>query len=335
MLIEMGYAFMNHKGFIRNIFVHYKVKNSIVKKRNYESVFETQYRYDSYDETKRNLYGNLYFDFDSNDNYEEVKADALRVISFFYVIYKIEKKDIEIYYSGSKGIHLIISGIILGIEPRKDLNSVFKHIVLKVKQYTGAKTIDTGIYDNKRMFRIVNTKHEKSGLYKIRITYKQLQTLNVKEVRKMAEHQGIPVKDKHCFNKNANAVYKSDIQDYLNTVSTNNEKDGEKQKRTLTYIPPCIKNLLEEGIGDGQRNLATAALSSFYRNFGNSIDETTVLINDWNANNTPPLTNGEIATTIKSIYSNKSNNYGCYTLRTLAECDIANCRLKKKEETAV
>ena len=70
-------------------------------------------------------------------------------------------------------------------------NCIYKYIANFAKGFTPNKTVDTQIYDNKRLFRIPNTRHEKSGLYKIPITLNELQTLSIDQIREMAVKQRV------------------------------------------------------------------------------------------------------------------------------------------------
>ncbi len=48
-------------------------------------------------------------------------------------------------------------------------------------------SIDTAIYEHNRLWRIPNTKNRKSGLYKIPLTFDQLATLSIDQIKKLAK----------------------------------------------------------------------------------------------------------------------------------------------------
>ena len=331
-LVETGYGFdtPKGKGFSRGNYIPAKVLNSFVKSRNSRSVFCTVYHYNAPLIEGANLYGDLYLDFDDIKCYDNVKADALTALSYLKIVYHINENQVQIYFSGNKGVHLVVPASILGVEPMPLLNGVFRTIAVSINTFSKNKTIDTQIYDNKRMFRIPNTIHEKSGLYKIPITADELRNLSEQEIRKLAEKpRQSTAQPIYGINNIARKTFEKTIQEYYLI-----DKEARKDKRfnaKLTIVPPCIQYIIENGALEGQRNISIACLSSFYKNYGKSLDETIDTISDWNSNNSLPTGEMELKRTVRSIFmGNKS--YGCNTLKLMSVCDINNCKLAKKKE---
>lgn len=331
-LVEVGYGFESkgERGFSRGSYIPYPAVSIFSKNHNQYSVFSSAYRYSSTDIDKADLYGDLYLDFDDAGSFENVRKDALMALSYLKICYKIQEQYVRIYFSGNKGVHLIVPAEILGIEPMNLLHGVFKFIANSIKSYTPNKTIDTKIYDNKRMFRIPNTKHEKSGLYKIPITSEELRTFSEEQIRAMAVQQ----RD-ICFQKYAgtNIFAQKQFQRMIDEYSIF-DKESRKDRKFKTkynFTPPCIQKILEDGAEEGQRNITIACLAGFCKNSGKSLSESIDFISEWNGRNIKPTPEGELQKTVKSIFLGQKQ-FGCSTLKTITVCNESQCKLAKKKE---
>ena len=143
--LEIGgfYNIKNKKIFGRNIFIEYTNKeefNNMVKRFNNIDVYCTNYLYDNKDQNNSNLIGPLYIDLDNDINddesYNKVKEDTLFAINYLNTFLYIPKEYINIYFSGNKGFHIIVSHITLGIEPCKNLNEKYKALANEIKNNT-------------------------------------------------------------------------------------------------------------------------------------------------------------------------------------------------------
>ena len=114
----------------------------------------------------------LFFDFDG-DNLYAVREEVIKFVQYLISEYGIPEAFIYVYFSGNKGFHIIIPFVAVGnIQPSKDFYIKYKKFIeILTKDF---KYIDTSIYDPLRVVRISNTKHEKSGLYKIPLTVYEL-----------------------------------------------------------------------------------------------------------------------------------------------------------------
>lgn len=331
-LVELGYGFeMNGKrGFNRGNYIPYRTIFNYIENRSRYSVFCSAYRYNITDISKSSLYGDLYLDFDGINEFEKVRKDALTAISYLKIVYHINENQIKIYYSGNKGIHIIIPASILGVEPTPLLNGIYKTIALSIKSFTPNKTIDTQIYDNRRMFRIPNTIHEKSKLYKIPITFNELKTFTEEQIKVLAQQPRQLESNAYIEdNKIAQKQFQRAIDEFyiLNKEYTKDRK----YKTIYNFVPPCIQHILDNGALEGQRNITIACLTGFCKNSGKSLNETIDYISKWNSKNIKPTGEQEMKRTIRSIFMGEKI-YGCSTLTTISICDKNKCKLSKKKE---
>lgn len=327
-LIETGYWIDKAKEiFKRNRIIPYRILNAIVRERKNTGVFNTVYRYNTENIDEAYLYGDMYFDFDDKLTFETVREDALKTLSYLKVVFRIMPEECEIYFSGNKGVHIMAPAKILGIQPDKNLNKIFRLIAENVRKYTPNKTLDLVIYDNKRLFRIPASIHETTGLYKIPITADELRNLTHDEIKSLAEKPRYFKYPDPKSNVYANARYKEIVKHY---TEESTKKVTVKHKRTLTCIPPCIEHLLEVGATDGNRNNSIAVIASFHKNSGVEMSEALERVSEWNSTlNSPPTKQNELDKTVRSIY-NGSKSYGCTTLKQVSECREDKCPLKKK-----
>lgn len=341
-IVEIGYTkFINNERiFNRNVYIHcndffkYFMQNSMVDS------YCSAYRYDvngfqnGMVSKETELYGNLYLDFDDNKNLNNAREDVIHTLSFFNVVYHIPKEETRIYFSGNKGFHLIIPGEILGIKPQKELNEVFKIIAEQVSNYSLHKTIDLKIYDSKRLFRVPNSINSKTNLYKILLTPDELKNLSEKDIRTLAtKPRNIVPSNKATTNTFAMAQFRNAELKYEDKKKELDAK-AKVHHGTLKIVPPCIKNILENGAEKGSRNVTIACLTSFYKSYGKSMEETIEYLSEWNSRNVEPTPDRELRNTIKSIFLG-DKYYGCSTLSIITECNKEECGLIKSKNNNI
>lgn len=332
-IVEVGFGYdkNNQHMFSRNRYISYREINKFINERNQYSTFCSAFRYNTTDIDNSLMYGDMYFDFDDLDNFEHVRKDAIVVLNMIEVVFLVKKEWLKIYFSGSKGIHIILPAKILGVSPSTELNQIYKYIANLAKSFTPNKTVDTKIYDNKRLFRIPNTKHEKTGLYKIPITLNELQTLSVEQIKQIAVNQRMIQYPQYVELPNANRAYQKILEEYSRDKEKQEKDKGKRFRKSFNFIPPCIQHILENGAQEGERNITIACLAGFYKAYGKTLDETIELISDWNDNNVKPTGTNELIKTIKSIF-NSQKQFGCATLQSLSVCDNTCKVYVKKEE---
>ena len=298
-------------------------------------VYSTIYRYDSQDQNTANFIAPLYLDLDIDDiehNFLKIKQDLALVLRRLRTVFYLSDKDIELYFSGSKGFHVLVHHSIFGFEPSKNLHKQYKKVAVELKTYTVNKTVDTKIYDNKRLFRIPNTINHKTGLYKVAISYEKLKSMESYD--ELKAYASSPKMSKPCvykFNPKAREAFDELIEKIdLEEKSKINTKLAQEfiQKRELV---PCVQYILKNGCSKGQRNNTTVALANSLFQVGKDFDEVLEIITYWNAEkNEDPLDQAEIRTTVMSAYNNAKQNrfYGCTIFRDLDVC-VKGCPIHK------
>lgn len=92
----------------------------------------------------------------------------------------------ELYFSGSKGFHIEVPWQVIGATPSTFLHHNTYRTMAWSLQKDLAVTLCMSIYTRKRMFRVHNTPHQKTGLYKTRLFKDDLKG-DAKDIRQMAK----------------------------------------------------------------------------------------------------------------------------------------------------
>lgn len=309
-------------------------KQYLLMKHGDVGIFQTTFNYNTHNQDESYLYGDMYLDFDDKDNFDNAREDAIYAISYLKIVFGIEPNDLKIYFSGNKGVHVIVPKEILQISPNKKLNYIYKAIAKKIQLFIKNNTLDMQVYDNKRMFRIPNSMHETSKLYKILLSYNELRTLPVEEIKSLASSRrntnviiiNLSYDTNICTSSKMYSWFVENYEKILDIKPVINKQTNKK----INYTPPCIETLLNEGPCDGSRNNVTAILASFYKSRGYDVETAIEEITEWNSISANPLSLREIKATIYSMYrSDKS--FGCSSIRNYYdECKNSKCKFFKQ-----
>ena len=333
--VECGASLPNNK-FTRNHIIPANKINSFRFKYDNTGVYVTAYFYDNKDLKNANLIGDFYLDLDYNldvenaeDAFNVVRQDAISATKYLKILLNIDPEDIQYFFSGSKGIHIIVPKEILGVQSNKNLNRHYRLLAEDINQVTSGKTIDLKIYDNRRLFRLSNSIHQKTGLYKVYINYNELCNLTFNEIKKIAENPRAIPKRNYTVNPIANMTLKNYAKKFEMIV--NRARVSLPNNVKLDYMPPCVEYLFNNPVGEGQRNDTTAFLASYLKQCGIPFDKAIERLYRWNEEYCDPmLPEKEIDTTVASIY-NGTAKMGCSTAKILSECNEKECKLYERK----
>lgn len=289
----------------------------------------------------------LYFDLDYSEDPTVAQAEAIKLVEFFTEELDIQEQDLHIYFSGSKGFHVLIDERALGVEPRKDLQRVYKHIAGYLRYRLGEvqekedengrpvdyteplKAVDLVVYTVKRMLRLPYSKHQKTGLYKIELTLQQLKELTLDEIKERAR-TGQPIqREEKTVRKRpkAGAFYADKLHEYEEAAATVSDKRNKTEYVFVKDKPPvCVEDILNNGWKkDGDRNNATVQLCCYFKASGYKKEEATDILEDWVVKFTSADSRYSIQqrkantrNVIESVYgSEKDYQFGCAFIRSL------------------
>lgn len=320
--------------FRRNIVVELNKKNEAIDKNNFTDTYSTIYSYDNKDQNIANYIAPLYIDLDAEyleRDYEKLRRDVFLIIRRLKTLFFLEDDNIQLYFSGSKGFHILVPYEVFGFTLSKDINTKYKIIATELKSYTITKSVDTRIYDNKRLFREPNSINTKTGYYKVQLTLSDLRTMSYDDLIEFSSKPRELLDVNKALNKKARDAFDSFI-----------EQVKEKQKRSINHkvagtmlankeLLPCVKYILAYGAVKGGRNNTAMALASALFQRDMNQERVLSLMKEWNSTKLDePLSEREIATTTRSAYNNVKDGrkYGCGAFIDLDIC-VKGCPVRK------
>ena len=121
---------------------------------------------------------------------EAALTDARTLARF--LIERYGEQGLTVHFSGRKGYHLSLIAP-PGFHPLPHVPAVVKVLCLAVARRAGVK-VDPLVYDRQRLFRLPNSRHPESKLYKRFLDLDELFRLDATRVRALAQHAvGFPV----------------------------------------------------------------------------------------------------------------------------------------------
>lgn len=110
----------------------------------------------------------LWFDID-RDSFNDAMTDARRLVGFLCDRWTIDAESLLLFFSGRKGFHIGLPTSLWNAQPAAEFHACTKHFATCLASLA-AVVIDEGVYDRVRLFRAPNSRHQKSGLHKRRLT---------------------------------------------------------------------------------------------------------------------------------------------------------------------
>jgi hypothetical protein len=125
-------------------------------------------------------------DLDCKDNPTTALRDARILLQRLEADYDVPAEALWIFFSGLKGFAIELPAALFGgFDPSPEIGDVIKAIASSLA--TGLKTFDPSVYDKLHLWRIPNTKHGESGLYKIPLKRREIFHFDIHRIRRWAE----------------------------------------------------------------------------------------------------------------------------------------------------
>ena len=308
--------------------------SSAVKKlrRDYNNtdLYCSVFCYDRQEFAGAKIYGPLYFDFDcaleNDEQLQQMKREINSVIYTLIQDFGIPKEQCLLFFSGSKGFHLLISPVIFGWGYQdksfvQDMKTFVTDIRKTMIDKRGASSLDLQVYDSRRVLRLTNSVNSKSGLYKIPLSHEQFRHITLDTLLRVASEPSKIKTPKPVLIPSAQQHWLQ-ISKKKDSVPTHKTTVQKKQD-----MLPCIKKLLLDGVEQGQRNNTAVALTNALLQLGYGADEVVEALIDWNQLNRPPLSEDELGTVLHSAQTmfHHDKTYGCTGFKNLGLC-TKECR---------
>lgn len=129
-------------------------------------LFTSVWHYNHRDIDRAARLGSLYFDVDS-DSLLRAQVETIRLVD--YLTNVIPEPGIRVYFTGKKGFHVECEALALGITPTSELPGLFRYIAGELRRLLDLSCLDFSVYDDRRMWRLPNSQHQSTGLYKVEL----------------------------------------------------------------------------------------------------------------------------------------------------------------------
>jgi hypothetical protein len=308
-----------------------------IEKHKEWSTYASYFQYNHIDPYEADaLRGHFVLDFDDESDLRKAQKDAYDV--FHYLTssprFKIPANMIKVYFSGKKGIHLLVPYQVFGIEWHPNLDQIYRIIAESLKNLTANKTLDLSIYERRRVIRLPYSFHSDTGSYKVQIQFKHALMYTEEQLRELAKDsmhgRNIAYEPPRLIDAaaktflEAEKLFKSRFKQKFNTTANS---------EVLDFDPPCIEEMIEEGPVKGKRNNMAAIIINHWKQRGHSEQEIWELLTEWNDKATRNrLSAGDLKTVFQSI-TRRPYHYGCSKIMEIWDCP-ATCRESKDGSVA-
>lgn len=298
--------------------------------------YRTVYRYpdmfkEYYDNNKTvgGYNGPVYADFipidiDAEDDIGKAHELAKKALNTIMYSHDVDLGELWIYFSGCKGFHILIPAAMVGYEPSVDLPDRFKIFVSKLLPDT---EIDLTIYDKLRLFRLSNTKHSKSKLYKIPLEAREVLYENMEWILQTAkEPRELSIVREHNANISLQALFDSSTTEKEKHKDTEAHSQGSQGPSKFAKM--CYHDILK-GVGQGERDNCALRLAVHFKDEGYEAEIIMAMLSAWNRKNKPSLDKKEIEKAVKQAFE-KPYDFGCNDPVLEKHCD-PRCYIKNSK----
>lgn len=262
--------------------------------------------------------------------------------------WQLGEESLHVYFSGSKGFHLQVDVRVFGrVAPSRDLHRIFSRLRLELLRElpdSARSLFDLAIGDKVRLLRLPNTRHRKSGLFKVPVSRRELMDLDAERIRSLADRPRplervgagglVPLETVRAspiavgfFHRARRTIRRQrGPHPYRFAKAPNGPEEALCAARLEMWrssIPP------------GNRNNVAIRLASAFRIGGYGRQETEALLLSWNHRQRSPLTEHEIHLVVASAYARPyPYAYGCHDEVIRSFCPFADrldeCEDRKK-----
>src|SRR3990170_7350877 len=234
-----------------------------------QGLFSTIYQYPTDDPYIGGVLSDFYMDFDCEQDPDKARKEAIAVVKKLINDHEISEGNIRIAFSGMKGISITINYEIFSAESSVNLPMIWKSFARDLITELELKTADTAVYERRRLWRLVNSRHQKSGLHKIPLTLEELENFSIDQIKQMADKpRALLTKVETKPTPKAERLFeqhKSKVKKWLEARKESFEKT---ELGILTGDPLCVQHRREIGAKIGSRNSFLFEVAVYYAHKG-------------------------------------------------------------------
>lgn len=276
---------------------------------------------------------------------EPARAAARLLVSVLIDHWKIDSRAVHVYFSGSKGFHLMMDSRLFGrVMPSRTLPQIFdsmrRHLAQELPEGL-RQTVDLGIKDRVRLLRLPNTIHEKSKLHKIILSLDELKNASIGEIRANARlPRLLTMTDETGFLSCVDIKEHEEACRFFQRVKRQVTRFARKPFRyrfrppadPMRIVFPCaaLQSIWESHIEPGYRNNCAIRLASMLRLLGLNENQANDKLEEWNEAQHIQLPADELHNVVRSAYQHRfPYRYRCRDAVLRSFCplpDYQSCR---------
>jgi hypothetical protein len=298
----------------------------------------------------------LYFDIDCDGDLSRALMWARALVESFVVRLGLSEPAVRVWFSGSKGAHILVDPVALGIEPSATLTVDIKTVALDLVQHLAAQgatamNIDRAVYSLPRMLRLPDQINPKSGLFKIELRHCELFAVSAGKITDLAQQPrgdlwsaddlpDRPVPAAAQWWAKALARAREPREFRIRTAEVAGIKvrpDGYVVDELATSdMPSCIAGMVQASASPGTRNRVELQLACWAKGAKLPFDKSLALLSGWTMANRPELSadnaRAKAGSIVRSVYGNASYGFSCIAARSAARvvgvaCPCDGCQV--------
>lgn len=248
-------------------------------------------------------------DIDKKSNSDTFTLSKLRDFIEKLSVLSLTHENYQIYFSGT-GYHIFIDNDVFGFEPHVDLPMQLSLTLRNLDLID-----DNAIMRGAQLIRIEHSLNEKSGLFKIPLTYEEAMTLEAEAILELAKTQRLDFVYEETHGK-------LQLEKYIVTPQQFDSQDVVMQKEAKfnNMYAMCIQSLWERGPVEGERNNTVLRLASHWKRQGIPEEAAIASINAWNKKGIASLDPKVIEKKVTTVY-HSPYRYGCNDPLLQKYCD--------------
>jgi hypothetical protein len=277
---------------------------------------------------EKSCYYDFGFDFDSLD-IRNSAVDATKVIERLDSL----GLDFTLFFSGSKGIHVVVPYQSGDLSLRLDGGHVCRLLQTEWKKELNVPTLDNEIHGARRMWRVPNTINSKKNLFKISLGRADLDRISVDGIDYAQDIAKAPRPVKRIIDPVRNQLFHDLLKPFVELANQENKhrevQAQERREITLKKVPICIMGILNDpdkvvrqaetwGKRIPNRNKLTFIAATFFKDHAGASEEDVqkILGEEWQtkvakiASSTAHVIRRSTDTCIRSVYES-SYDFSC------------------------
>jgi len=284
----------------------------------------------------------LFFDVDCDGNLDKALLWTRTFVEFFVTQLHLPEPAVRVWFSGSKGAHILVDPLTLGIEPSATLTADIKTVALELVQQLTTQgvpdlSVDSSVYSLPRMLRLPDQVNPRSGLFKLELRHGELFQFTADRIVDLArmprgslwsvaDLPTDPIPAAALWWSAALARAQQPRKFRIKTAQVTGLKvrpDGHVVDELIDpSMPSCIAGMVGATVGPGSRNRCELQIACWAKAAKMPFDKALSLLGAWTCRNRPELSAENARTkaesVLRSVYSNTSYGFSCIAARSAA-----------------